>query len=306
MSDAETKEEFDVYQGHGDHIGCISNDAKASVFVVQRLPKIVRTGDLVLTTPKPVSNALGEGFPKKTTVFLISNKSGPLRVLAMIAATKEARQNEAISAYPECDGAEVEVRLTAIHEWANGIEATLEGTVLGEARDVAFFDTRYPLRKGFYKIGETYTFRLAAFAYSARFLDDKEKCLRMVGKEAEDWYERVGKAMDWNVEFDEEGHIKPIEIRLDGAVAFFCGPVAYPDDCEFQSPSFGEGETLHEFDIDFFKLNICIARNENDVVVPLIVKKSILGRLPNADETIRGRCWLQGYCVSPLDGETAS
>jgi len=301
MSDAEKKEEFDIHQGHGDHIECICDDTGAASFATTWLPEIVQTGDLVLTTQRPVANALGDGFPSETKVFLVGKKNMPVRALVMIAANEKERNNTVISAYPECDGAEAEVRLTAIHEWANGIEATLEGAVLGDARDVAFFDTRYPLRKGFYKIGETYTFRLAAFAYKARFLDDKEKCLRMVGREAEDWYERVGKAIEWHAEFDNEGHIKPIEIRMDGAVGFFCGPAAYPDDCQFQSPVFGNGELLHEFGIDFFKLNIGIARDEEDVIVPLIVRKSLLDRMPNPEEAIRGCCWLQGYCVSPLE-----
>lgn len=299
MSTPKKKEEFDIYQGHGDHIECVSDCEGASVFVVKWLPGIVRTGELTLETPKPIAHALGEGFPKETKVFLIGNKSPTLRAIAMVAATKQPRSNEVVSAYPECDGTEVAVKLTAIHEWANGIEATLEGKVLGEARDVAFFDTRYPLHKDSYKIGETYTFRLAAFAYRARFLEEEEKCLRMVGKEAEDWYGRVGKVIDWPVEYDEEGHIKPIEIRMDGMVGFFCGPVAYPDDCEFQSPVFGAGEEFQEFGVDFFKLKIAIARDDEDedVVAPLVVKKAILGRMPNPDEAIRGRCWLQGYCV---------
>ena len=258
MSTSKNKEEFDRYQGHGDHIDCISDGEGASSFAVNWLPGIVQTGDLNLETGKPVSNALGDGFPKETKVVLIGNKGTSIRALVMIAANEKARSNTVISAYPECDGAEVAVKLTAIHEWANGIEATLEGTVLGEARDVAFFDTRYPLHKDSYKVGETYIFRLSAFAYSARFLEEKEKCLRMVGKEAEAWYERVGKTIDWHADFDEEGHIKPIEIRMDGMVGFFCGPVAYPDDCEFQSPVFGVGEELQEFGVDFFKLNIAI------------------------------------------------
>lgn len=304
MSAPKRKEEFDIYQGHGDHIDCISDGEGASAFAVNWLPGIVRTGDLNLETQKPVSNALGEGFPSKTKVFLIGNKNAQVRALAMVAANETPRSNTLISAYPECDGTEVAVRLTAIHEWANGIEATLEGTVLEDARDVAFFDTRYPLHKDSYKIGKTYVFRLAAFAYGARFLEEKEKRLRMEGKEAEDWYERVGKTIDWHVDFDEQGHIKPIEIRMDGMVAFFCGPVAYPDDCEFQSPVFGDGEVFQEFGIDFFKLNIAIARDDVDddvdVVVPLVVKKKILGHMPKPDEAIRGRCWLQGYCVHAL------
>lgn len=288
---------FDIHQGHGDHLDCIREDQETGAFLTNWLPRILAKGDIVATTSDPVAHNLGGAFPEKTLVFLIGYPHPPLRVVAMIAANAEKKQNTLISAYPEYDGAEVPVRLTAIHEWANGLEATLEGSVLGEERDIAFFDTRYPCSKHRYKLGETYRFQLAAFAYSARFLEENEKILRMVGKEAEDWYERVGKAINWQAEFDEKGHLKPIEIRMDGMVAFFCGPKAYPDDCDFQSPVFAIGDPISEFGVDFIRFDIAIARDAEDVVVPLIARKALLPRLPSLEEPIRGRCWLQGHCL---------
>ena len=59
-------------------------------------------------------------------------------------------------------------------------EATIEGEILGEAaRQMAFFDTRYALCKGKYEIGKTYKFRLAAFAYDAQVLPDKDREFRI-------------------------------------------------------------------------------------------------------------------------------
>ena len=42
-----------------------------------------------------------------------------------------------------------------------------------------FFDTRYALCKGKYEIGKTYKFRLAAFAYDAQVLPDKDREFRI-------------------------------------------------------------------------------------------------------------------------------
>jgi hypothetical protein len=60
-----------------------------------------------------------------------------MRLELLLALDETKSQNTLESVYPEYDGAEVKVKVTKIHEWANGIEATLEGSVLGEAeRDI--------------------------------------------------------------------------------------------------------------------------------------------------------------------------
>ena len=151
MADDTRKDEFNPNQGHGDHIDC-AYDGAASQFAVLWLAEAAREGDIIGKTRQPVENGLGDGFPTQTNAFLLGLLGAPLRAVVLIAE-KAPRDNVLVSGYPECDGAEVPVRLTAIHEWSNGLEATLEGTVLGGERDIAFFDTRYALHKRDYAIG---------------------------------------------------------------------------------------------------------------------------------------------------------
>ena len=68
--------------------------------------------------------------------------------------------------YPECDGEVIPMRLVRIHEWTEGLEATLFCSgVDGDKRNYAFYDTRYALNKGRYQIGKVYGFMLSALMY---------------------------------------------------------------------------------------------------------------------------------------------
>lgn len=288
-------EKFDVNQGHGNHIDTISSCETTEQFICTWLRKSVQEGDLIWRTKSPVGCSFGEGMPKRMKCIAIGKECEPVRLNALIAVVEEGKQNNMVSAYPECDGAEVEVKLTAIHEWAAGVEATLEGTVLGEAeRQIAFFDTRYALHKGGYRIGEAYTFRLAAFAYNAEVVPKPEREFRMVGEEAAKRREALGQ----KPEFEKDGSVKPLVFRMDEMVAFFQSSAAYPDDAEFQSPVFMPVKALKMCDTPFYRLEIAIAREDSDVIVPLIAKQSLFAAKPKKGDPIRGHLWLQGYCVA--------
>lgn len=293
MADDTRKDDFDPDQGHGDHIEC-AYDGAPSQFAVLWLTKAARDGDLIGKTREPVANGLGDGFPKKTNAFLLGPLSTPLRAVVLIAE-KAPRDNIVVSGYPECEGTAVKVRLTALHEWSNGLEATLEGTVLDGARKIAFFDTRYALHKQDYAVGSEYIFNLAALAYEAEILAEEQRWFKLEGDEARDWMERIGSKISFEPERDDAGQVKCVKMDMSGMVAYFTGPAAYPDDCEFQSPAFGIPEEIEAFDLAFYHFPIAIARDENDVLVPLFAKKSLFARLPTKNDPIRGRLWLQGF-----------
>ena len=290
------KDQFDVNQGHGDHNDTVNGYGSSKDFFGKCLPETVRTADMVLASKGPVECSLGPGRDKMPVV-LLGDKKGPVRLLAMIAVVEEEKNNELISFYPECDGAAVAVRLTAVHQWAAGLEATLEGTVLGEAeRHIAFFDTRYALNKGRYRIGETYVFRLSAFAYSAEVVPEKEREIRFEGDAAVEQHRRFGE----EPEYEGDGSVKPFVISTAEMVAFFQNSAAYPDDGELQSPVFDEPEAFRKFDADFYKLEVAVARDEEDVRIPLVVRQSLFARKPVKSDPVRGRIWVQGYLE---DGE---
>ena len=285
------KEQFVVNQGHGGHNDTVNGYASSEDFIGKCIPETVRTADMVLASKGPVACSLEPGRDN-LPVVLLGDREGPVRLLAMIAVIEEKRSNELISFYPECDGVSVKVRLTAVHQWAAGLEATLEGTVLGEAeRHIAFFDTRYALNKGRYRIGETYVFRISAFAYSAEVVPEKEREIRFEGDAAVEQRRRFGE----KPEYEEDGSVKPVVISTAEMVAFFQISAAYPDDGELQSPVFDEPEAFRKFDTDFYKLEVAVARDEEDVRIPLVARQSLFARKPVKSDPVRGRVWVQGY-----------
>lgn len=287
-------ETFDVDQGHGNHIDTVNPHESSSQFIVLELRKAVQTGAVLWGTKNPVACSFGQEMPEQMKFIAIGQKDDAVRLNALIAIVEEKKSNQVVSGYPECDGAEVRVKLTAIHEWAAGVEATLEGTVLGEAeRPIAFFDTRYALYKGSYRVGETYTFRLAAFAYDAKVLSKSEREIRFVGAEAE----KHRKVLGQEPEFEKDGSIKPLVIMMDEMVALLQSSNAYPDDAEFQSPIFKPIKKFKLFNTPFYRLEIAIARDESDIRIPLIAKQSLFSVKPKKGDPIRGHLWLQGYCI---------
>ena len=302
------KKEFDVNQGHGDHNDCLCEPEKNNEFLANWIPRSIAEGAVIGGTKQAIACDFGERLPKAMPMLYLGDVKHPQRLVILLAVNEAGKRNTLVSVYPECDGAEVEVRLTSIHEWAAGVEATLEGTVLGEAeRQIAFFDTRYALHKGTYRIGETYTFRLAAFAYNAQVVPKPEREFRMTGEEAA----RRRAAMGQKPEFEKDGSVKPLVFTMDQMVAFLQSSAAYPDDAEFQSPVFAPVREVKGFDTSFYRLEIAIAREDSDIVVPLIARQSLFATKPRKGDPIRGHLWLQGRLAEdnadavPADGQSS-
>jgi hypothetical protein len=292
------KNEFDVNQGHGNHIDCVCEPGTVEEFISSWMPKSISEGEFIAGTEKPIKCDIGDGEPKEVPIVFLGNKRSPLRLQVVLAIDVDGEKNMVVSAYPEYDGAEVLVKITKIHEWAAGFEATIEGEILGEAaREMAFFDTRYALCKGKYEIGKTYKFRIAAFAYDAQVLPEKDREFRLEGDDAVKHRERCGMEQ----EYEEDGSPKPVIFRMESMVAYLPKWGPYPDDAEFQSPAFGAVEEIKAFDTTFCKFNVSIARDEDDVIIPMIARKSLFDAAPETDDPVRGMLWLQGYCAETME-----
>ncbi len=290
---------FDANQGHGNHIDCLSDTENTAEFISTWLAETIEKGNKAFATPEPVDCDFGDDSPKRQKIFYIS-KDEPLHLMVLIGADEVNKRNVVVSGYPEFDGAEVAVKLTDIHEWAAGVEATLEGEVLGEAaRQIAFFDTRYAMNKGRYEIGKTYKFRLSAFAYRADVLPEKDRKYYMKGQAAIDYRNSTKQEQ----QYDKDGNPEPVIFRMEEMVAYLPRWNNYPDDAEFQSPVFGRRRSISAFGISFWRLDIAIAREDEEIVVPLIAKKSLFQTSPKAHDPVRGILWLQGYCQDPVPVE---
>lgn len=293
---------FDVNQGHGNHIDCLSDTENAAEFLSTWLAATIEKGNKAFATPEPVDCDFGDDSPKREKIFYVS-RDEPLHLMVLIGADEVNKRNVVVSGYPEFDGAEVAVKLTDIHEWAAGVEATLEGEVLGEAaRQIAFFDTRYAMNKGRYEIGKTYKFRLSAFAYRADVLPEKDREFRFEGDKAVEHRKRMGDEQ----KYDKDGNPEPVVFRMEEMVAYLPRWNNYPDDAEFQSPVFGGPRSISAFGTSFWSLDIAIAREDEEVIVPLIAKKSLFQNPPKAHDPVRGILWLQGYCQDPVPVEANS
>ena len=120
-----------------------------------------------------------------------------------LIAEKGEQQYEFLVAYPDLKntGTEVEMTLVKIQEYASRIEAVLTGET-ADGTELAFFDTRYFLNKNRYKIGEKYTFKLAALARRAEVLPEEDRIISFsveqtikIAEAAGEEVERMLKAM---------------------------------------------------------------------------------------------------------------
>lgn len=299
------KKEFDVNQGHGDHNDCLfgRSDGEKSE-AIEWIRKVVSKSEICGRTEDAIACALGDGRPERLPFVLLASDLGKVRLQMLIGVLEEGKRNTLISAYPECDGEKVEVVLREIHEWSNGVEATLKGTMLGDGEDernVAFFDTRYALHKGKYVIGNRYRFKLAALCYDdGEILPEAERKIVVTGEQAE----RIYRALGQEPERESDGTVKPWTADQSSGTAYWSSSAAYPDDAFFQSPVFERVGLAKAFDRRYLVFTIAIARStardDVEVRIPLYARSEIFGTRPHKGDPIRGHMWLHGY----LDDES--
>ena len=305
MEKKNDKVKFDPHQGHGNHNDCLfgkseGEDSATVAWIRKVVPKSVICG----RTEDSVSCALGNDLPERLPFVLLSSDSEKVRLQLLIGVLEQGKRNTLISAYPEGDGATVEVVLREIHEWSNGVEATLEGTMLGEGEDernVAFFDTRYVLHKGKYVIGNRYRFRLAAFCYDdGEIMPEAERKIVVSGEQAE----RIYRALGQEPERESDGTVKPWTADQSSGTAYWSSSAAYPDDAFFQSPVFERVGLAKAFDRRYLVFTIAIARStardDVEVRIPLYARSEIFGTRPHKGDLIRGHMWLHGFLIDEL------
>ena len=298
------KKEFDVNQGHGDHNDCLCEPGKGEEFLANWIPRSIAEGELIGVTRQAVACDFGERLPKSMPMLYLGDMKHSPRLVILLAVNEAGRENTLVSAYPECDGAEVEVVLREIHEWCNGVEATLEGTMLGEGddeRDVAFFDTRYALHKGKYVIGNRYKFKLAALCYDdGEILPEAERKIVVSGERAE----RIYRALGQEPKREMDGAVKPWTADQSKGTAYWSSSAAYPDDAFFQSPVFERVGLAKAFDLKYLVFSIAIARSisrdDVEVRIPLYARSDIFAVRPHKGDPIRGHMWLHGYLVDEI------
>lgn len=278
------KETFDIHQGHGNHLECV---CETSDLFIRMVPEFVRKANVAWTLAE---------FPARDRTVrpftALRHAEQGVGATLLLAGNEEKKSLELWSAYPEYEGESVEVELEAIHEWAAGYEATLEGSMLNGDRQVAFFDTQYARNKAAYRIGDRYQFRLAGMLYHGECLD--KPGFSIEGEEANKRRAVFGEAP----QFEKDGTPTPLRFDMSRLVAFFTGPASYPDDCEFQSPIYGV-RRLVAFGSDFFVFRIAIAHDERDdkqIRIPLLSRSALItGIPPKRNVPLRGHLWLQGH-----------
>ena len=293
---------FDPWQTHERHFDCVCERDYVKYMVSGRLEVLAQEQDTVFVSPEELS--VLDSDCNLVNAVVIGMRAGeesyrenfPLDILFLARAARTEDDINVCEWYPVYDdGAEIDVTLTAIHEWANGMEATLEGTILGGTREMVFFDTRYAAKKPDYRIGGTYKFKLAALAYFAELLDKPK--MHLSAEEAENFAQKTG----WNIKRDANGKAKPMSIRMDDLVACVSRGGAQPDNCEFQSKIYAmDGECSCAFHGKFLIMKIACARSDDgrDVLIPLVVSKKCFSRpWPRVGKSIRGILWMQGFCV---------
>jgi len=240
--------------GHGDHWGCVvraSDQGDLLRFI----------SDVIREAERP------EMFQAAGTGMAVHSAGERLRARVLV-------ENERlVSAYPEAVGGALwPVTVTEVVTWANGIEGQIKGACHGA--EVAFFDTRFYANRRKYRMGETYSFRMSAFAYV------------------------LGRAADTEVDTDMGA-----KVSLRGAHAFMPASLdndtADVDDYWFQSPLEDEVSTA-QLAGRLLRVYPVILALPEDFPMALSIYAAQHAVAPDAanlqpGEDLEGFLWLQGY-----------
>ena len=288
---------------HRRWFNCIRMPFEFKYTLSSELQILAQVQDLVFQSPGPLLICDRDGNAKRTYVLGMRagtnekiRKNFPLAIQFFATYGGEGDDITVGSYFPVYDdGAEVAVTLTAIHEWDNGMEAILEGQMLGGTREILFYDTRYALCKCFYKIGETYLFKLAGLAHCVEVL--KNTKVQMSPEATEMYCKKVGK----RIRHDADGNVVPMLMDIRDMVAFVSRGREYPDDHEFQSTVRRIEETSHRVDKHHVFWIACARGDDGqEIEIPLIVNPDLLKQTrswPRIGQSIRGILWMQGHCV---------
>lgn len=284
-SDDEDEDDSLDYQCHGSHWRCVSSDFQKEMgtFIQNAVEngKVAGQNETDFCLEEDNTKVHGKVFELEYSL----DEKDDLSVRVIIAAQEGS--NQFVSFYPVVrNGVKVSVKINDIKEWQNGLEAWIEGS-FPDGRDITFFDADYALNKEKYEIGKTYNFIIGALSYYAE--EPETKGIKLEGQDAINFKAKF----DEDVEYDEQGNIKPVEISTANLCAFFQTRKAI-DDAEYIS-KVDKVEKISNFKRAFWKFDVVYRAESNETLIPTFALKTDENKNLNKATQIQGVAWLTGY-----------
>jgi len=247
---------------HGNHWNALIKDFDKEMSTV-----------LVKAANNPKSDYLIK--PKKD-YFAIIAETKPLS--SIILVENQDQKSVIISSYPFINiNNRVELEITEIEGWGNGLEA-----VIHAAREehivVSFFDVFYFFNKEKYQIGKKYIFNLAALGYSAE--EQKPQEFKM-----------------------DEGPAAGETFSTKGMTAYLPRN-DYRDDFQFSDPVKNTMEKINYNNTDFLIFPFELRHAAEDKLAlkfPIYIRKDLFKSILDKGQDIGGTGWLQGYLDGTLE-----
>ena len=282
----ENEQDLLEYQCHGDHWLCILENPEEQFSEI--LSTSVENASVICGDVETDYNIDGKTHGRVIEVEY-SKKDDSIAIRIIFCPIDDSIQ--LISVYP-CvkKGVQLSLKIAGITEWENGLEAWISAE-LPDERELTFFDSNYAINKDKYEVGKTYNFMIGALAYLAD--EPEQKGFFIEGQKAVDFRTRLGQEL----EYDENGKVKPIEISTESLCAFM-QVCASPDDVEFIS-TVEKFETVDSFDDSFWKFHV-INRSMDDEEcdkIPTYIKKTEKNQNLDKATQLQGVLWLSGYLV---------
>lgn len=276
--------EVGMYQVHGNHFDALMD---AKVFFEEFFQKIVPESKLKESATTEVILQRGASPVNAGVVSLLYGEDD-LGLLFLVAVHKETGKLLHMSTYPFYLAKKMRVMVDTVWVWDDLLEATVRCRI-GEF-EFSFFAVDYFAHKEDYVPGKEIEIRVGAMGMSHK---EPQFSLSIEGQEAVDWLAKFGSFFGLEVEYDENGQVKPVRIDLEQFVGFFQSDDKCPDEASFQSPA-GEIRERSFLGIDFYETEIFIHRLYDDSIsIPLIIKKEWM---PEAKEgsPLSGTLWVAG------------
>ncbi len=277
--------------GHGDHWDCIKADASDEV--TSFLSVATEQGEAMLGTIfglKQNDNAYWQerGIDPETQPLGMIYDAGAFKILVVCLYQTAGDKSfwSVWTAYPILkEGLSVELTVSEISLWGNGVEAEVTG-VTEDGSSISYFDSYYFRDAGKYEVGDHIRVELGAIAFGMKkaesgsfFIDDPA----------------VIKAMRGNS--PDQDLLEPIEVRLDGAAMLM--PKEGWDSYEYtyHCPVRAIDQAV-AFEQNFYRITATLLRgieNGIELDVPVLVSERLMeGDPPIAGDDVEGGLWLHG------------
>lgn len=278
--------------GHGDHWECILPSVDEAI--TRLIPEAINYGETVDGNSFCFTNRSGADWaedgvdPSGPVPIGIVFDTGAYSILVlMLFKEVEGEKNWTLwSGYPFLTtGTRVELEITDISPWGNGVEAEITGST-SDGIEISYFDCFYFRDAEKYELGKRLTVELGALAFKARILDPQTIILEDPAV--------IEKLRSISGDFDSS---KPLEIRTEGMAALL--PIKGWDCYEysFQGPV-KKIEQMPGQENNFSRIVATVIRGEEDYDLPILVSQHVMdGALVEVGEDIAGHLWVHGQLV---------